>query len=245
MNVWCDAIKRHFSEDRLHIHVTGGETMLDKQNMRAFIFAINGWDFVETLRIDTNASWDWDIADKSKIHLMVSYHPSEIEDRAFFARLESLQLLGWHIEVVNYVVYADRVSDVKRMADAIAPLKLNVLPAFGRKEFFSADDVSELRKYISDKDWPNRFQEPTIGKECLFPGVAYEMHPSGEIHIGCHEELKGSIFDVMLPHRFDGYSLCPHQKCYCDDKYAFLKEVNDAPELPLQNLVSRIPLRLI
>lgn len=246
---WLGAISHHFRSHRLNLHITGGETMLDKENMFKLLMRLHQMDFVETIRIDTNASWSWDTSFKSKVRLMVSYHPSETTDEVFFAKLDQLRSRDWNVEVVSYVVYADRIGDIARMHKAVTDhgIALNVLPAFGRSEFFSEEDVKELRKYISEKDWPNRFQDSTFQKDCLFPGIAYEMYPSGEIHVGCHDELKGSIFDEKLPDRMDGYSPCPHQKCYCEDKYMFLKEVGGAEvaQYPLEALASRIPLRVL
>jgi hypothetical protein len=241
---WLAALDR-FDGTTLVVLLTGGEPMLDRVPFRALLAHLSAASYVEAVRVDTNLSWrPHEYAPSPKVKLMASYHPSEVEEQQFFARLDAVLAEGWSVSVGNYVVTQDRVPDLPRVADLFASrgVPINVLPAFGAPELV---DVPALRRYIHPKDWPHRFGAETRGKPCLFPTAAYEMQPNGDIRVGCHGEMAGSIF-AELPARFVGYTPCPHQDCFCVDKYTFLQEMDcNTDPLPMESLRRRIPLEVL
>jgi hypothetical protein len=83
-----------------------------------------------------------------------------------------------------------------------------------------------LQAELSELDFHYRSGESPHGKKCLFPAVGYELDYRGNVHVGCHDDARGSFFDAALPQLFAGPVPCPHMTCVCLDKYSFLAEIN-------------------
>ena len=199
-------------------------------------------DYTHSIRIDTNGSWaPWDVP-HSKVTLMVSYHPSEAKE--FWHNLDRLQVAGWIVAVVTYVVTdqerCDELPKVKEKLDW-RNIALNVLPGFTTASYYTQEQLAIMQQYVPPEDWPYRIGERTRGRPCLFPSIAYEMQPSGLLKVGCHEDKRGSIFDAVLPYRFISRTPCPHEDCFCIDKYTFLLDKN-LTSSPLRDLAGRIRL---
>lgn len=252
VEAWCAALDKHFSDARLSVFFEGGETMLDRKAVGSLLTHLHGSAYFDAARFDTNLSnklYTWEVP-RDKVVLVASLHPSEIAEDAFFAELNKTVASGWRVALVNLVVTPDRVSMLRKVFEraVAAGARLHAIPAFSYLEQFSREQIAELRKYISEVDWPRKTGESTLGKSCLFPSVAWEMYPDGSLHVGCHEGLVGSIFDDELPVRFSGRSPCPWPECCCEDKYHFLEEMDNrsgGERMPTDSMAKRVPLEVL
>lgn len=241
LETWLKAFSQHFQERRLSLVITGGEPMIDRENMAPLLQALTNMPTVECIRIDTNVSWNPKMLkeiDSSKIILMCTYHPSQVSEESFFNHLDQLLSLGFKIGMVNFVMNQDnfhRYNAIKlQMSKRGVPLHPN--PLWNSKGQYSENDLSVLKEGLPEMDYLYRTQTlSTHGEKCLFPSLAYEMDPVGHIRFGCHSYVAGSFFDHHLPPTFAGPVPCPAKFCTCLDKYSFLKGINRNTSLnPLQ-----------
>lgn len=220
---WVDAFDQHFAGRKLSLSITGGEPMLDKKNMDPFLQHCADASYVDSVRVDTNGSWDpagWR-ADVSKVRLMVSYHSTETTLQEFRRSLDRLLSCGWKVAVVNIVVDPARFDE---LLSVDLPIPVAYLLMYGKLDLYTAEQAAVLRSKHHAADWPHRAEERTKGKPCLFPSTAYEMEPDGSVRAGCTPELNGSLFGE-LPVRRSGYTPCPYEDCCCVDKYGFLEDM--------------------
>jgi hypothetical protein len=223
---------RHFRKSNVSLVLTGGEPLIDTGNMNVLLKNLTGKDWINNIRIDTNISWDpekYSDVDPSKIWLMCTFHPSQVDDEKYFDKLKHLNANGWKIGMVNYVIYEDQVDLFeerwRQFAELGIPLHPN--PLWDSRGKFSDSALSVLKKYLDPVDYGYRGGSLSpLHKKCLFPSVSYEMFQTGAIHVGCHPQMSGSIFDDILPKLPVGLLKCPNKTCVCLDKYSFLREVN-------------------
>jgi organic radical activating enzyme len=107
LDQWLQAFRRHFANHRLSLVISGGEPLLDKKNMPLLLTAFHEMPEVECIRIDTNTSWklDWySELDKSKMILMCTYHPTQVDEQQFFEKIHGLLDSGFQIGMINYVM---------------------------------------------------------------------------------------------------------------------------------------------
>ena len=229
---WLEAFSRHFHERRLSLYISGGEPMLDSKKMAPFLKELVSMPTVECIRIDTNVSWKLDEyleVDPLKIILMCSYHPSQTSLGTFSRKINQLIKSGFKIGMVyltmnhdNFVIY----NDVKKEMSEIG-VPLHPGPLWYSDEKYSEEELLFLKKELPEADFNYRaMKKSPYKKKCLFPALAYEMNPFGEIHVGCHPYVSGSFFDHTLLSTFSGPVPCPQKVCTCLHKFSFLDEVN-------------------
>lgn len=184
---------------------------------------------VECMRIDTNVSWklDWykDI-EKSKILLMCTYHPTQVDEQQFFERILGLLESGFQIGMINYVMTSQQREKYFVYKEKFRKLgiPLHPNPLWGKTGRHSAEDMELFENELPPLDYLYRTgKNSPKGKKCLFPGLAYELDYRGKIRVGCHPATSGSFFDPDLPSLFAGPVPCPDAKCVCLDKYSFLE----------------------
>lgn len=229
---WLQAFRRHFAQQRLSLVISGGEPLLDKKNMPLLLTAFQEMTTVESIRIDTNVSWqvDWyRTLDKSKILLMCTYHPTQVTEQQFFARIDQVLESGFQIGMINYVMTAQQrekyVVYKEKFRKLGIPLHPN--PIWDQRGRHSAEDMALFASELPPLDYLYRTgKKSPKGKKCLFPSLAYELDYRGKIRVGCHPTAAGSFFDQELPALFAGPVPCPYTKCACLDKYSFLEESN-------------------
>ena len=225
---WQDAITRHFGDDRLTLVITGGEPMLDRKNVVPLLNWLSDNPLVECIRIDTNLSWKAhlyaDLA-KDKIILMCTFHPSEVEEEKFIARLLEARAAGYRVGIVNYVMNETNRHLFRARHQRFFNLGfvLHPNPLWDRE---SEEDLAVLKEYLPPLDYAyrTRLKKPK-GKPCHFPVLAYELDYTGNVHPGCYPSMATSFFADKLPSLAGPSAPCPAKKCVCLDKYSFLKGV--------------------
>lgn len=240
VSTWIDAFAEHFSG--AHLAITGGEPMLDRKHMDELLCNV---DF-SRMRMDTNGTSDpskWK-CDKSKVVLMMSYHPSEVSEDKFLDQLKRHLDCGWNVAMVTLVVLPDRFDMLKRMTSKTKPLgvPINANVYDGNLRHYTPEQVELLKAAVPSDDWYFRTGGTTLGMQCTYPAAAYEMYPDGSLEVACHPHLSGSVFG-SLPTLFEGSASCPKMRCTCLDKYSHLKDLGlNAGATPLESYAGRIPL---
>lgn len=239
---WLSAFKDRFYAYRTVFTLTGGEPMLDLKNMSVLLPGLLCEDYVEAVRIDTNGSWDptkYPHLNKSKVRLMVSYHPTEIAEGAFLSRLDALCTHGWNVVSVNLVVQPEMAEGLTRLASAVYPAVLSPQLAYGSQQYYTPEQLACIRTLTPDADWYFRTGGPTRGTRCMYPAVAYEINPDGSLEVGCHPRV-GNLFDGPLPELLEAPAVCPMNKCTCTDRYSYNERVGvDGPLLPIDAYAER------
>lgn len=219
---WLEAFRQHFSQHRTTFTLTGGEPMLDLKNMSVLLPGLVEDSYVQSVRIDTNGSWDpakYPNLDKSKIGLMVSYHPTEVGEAEFLSRLAALRDNGWRVGVVNLVAEPSAVSDLARLERAVRPAVLSPLLAYASRQYYTEEQLEVLRLSMPAEDWYFKSGGSTLGSLCMYPALAYEVNPDGSVEAACSPRI-GSLFDAALPELPVGPVSCPLKKCTCTDRYS-------------------------
>lgn len=232
VELWIEAFARHFSERRLALGISGGESMIDRKMTNKFLNAISALPNTDSIRIDTNAWWRPDQfadLDPRKIILMCTLHPSQTDIESFIDRLKSYQQAGVTVGMVNYVMDENNkqkyIEIQRRLAEIKIPLHPN--PLWDEAGNYTVFDKQLMQEVLPEADFLYRTQiKSPMKHKCLYPSLAYEMDMTGEIKVGCHSEIVGNFFDASLPKLFMGPVPCPRKSCVCLDKYSFLEEVN-------------------
>ena len=206
--------------------------MVDRKNMIAFLKQMSAQSFVECIRIDTNLWWDPELFaewDCSKIILMCTFHPTQVDEEKFIQRIKKLIDMGVSIGMVNYVM--DEASPQKFKERYMRFAELGVVlhpnPLWGKGGVYNENDLNLMRSALPDLDFKLRSGiEKTKGKFCHFPVISYEMNYKGIVTPGCFGRYWGKFFDEKLPKLpVPDNSVavaCPQNTCSCLDKYSFL-----------------------
>jgi hypothetical protein len=223
VDAWLAAFRRHFASEDLALCITGGEPMLDRRNVQPLLRGLV--DLAYSVRIDTNGSWDssrWDVP-KDRIVLMHSYHPEHATEAEFLASIDRKQADGWTVAMATVVVLPDRFGMLDRLREALLrrDVALNCSPLDCSLDGYTPDQVKLLIACMPPADTYNKCGGNPHGMPCLYPSVAYEMAPSGDLHVACYRDRSGSLFAEQLPSCFTSYTACPHQQCTCLDRYTF------------------------
>mgnify|MGYP003750446563 FL=1 len=229
---WCGAFGAHFGRRRLSLAISGGEPMLGRDHMVSLINHLSAMPTVECIRIDTNMSWDprrFTQMERAKLLLNCSYHPHAAPIDAFCDKIEILLEQGYRVGMVNFVLTRDNIGvfrEAEKRLNAMGVV-LNANPDFQQGGDYSHEQHGLLREELPRADYlyKTRLASP-YRKKCLFPAVAYQMDQRGAMNVGCHPDIRGSLFDDELPETFAGPGPCPQKSCGCLDMYSFLGEVN-------------------
>jgi len=235
---WCAALYQRFTGRRLALTLNGGEPFWDRDNMCRFLWEITGWDNVDNVRVDTNASWTPPPAFRGqrlgKVNLNAAWHPSQISLEKFVGNLRTYREHGLRLTMVNFVMQADQMQHYEQLVEALRPLNVPVnpsiyIPTLHEKDHYRRTDeeLATYRRFLPDFDIRYRSGAGNPqGKPCRYPSVAYMMDVSGEIAVACHGTRRGHLFEGPIPERFDAPVPCPKTGCICVDMYSFLE---DAP----------------
>lgn len=237
---WLAAFDHHFSTYRALLQITGGEVMLDKPNMKTLLAGLNERDYIKRIKIDTNATWR--VAPYEglleKVVIMATYHPTQTTREAFLQSVKEYHAHGIPFAFVNFVMADGTADEFKAIHEALAPLGIVVQPnPLWYKPLFKyhPPERAILEEYLPRQDllFRSMMVNPQ-GKPCLFPAIAYEIFPSGELRIACQHNssnksfpaAKGNLFQDTIPKAEFKYRRCPVGHCNCTHKYPFLKEID-------------------
>lgn len=232
---WIKAIDKNFMDKRVAVTITGGEPMLDLNNMIVFLSNLLSRPYINNIRIDTNMFWNpshlKNLPNKQKLIFMCTLHPSETEIDKFISKIVKLKKLGFTIGIVNYVLTPEQAlyyeELMNRFKEVNLPLHTN--PLWNTKSNENLKNI--LKVALDDIDIHYRTGGITKGKKCYYPSVSFEMNQNGDISVGCFPWKSRNIFKDGIPKLPEGPVKCPHYKCFCLDKYSFIEGINRNTDL--------------
>jgi hypothetical protein len=229
----------------------GGEPFLDHENFARFLAGVGALSRLRYIRVDTNGSWDTELYDsvpleiRKNVQLNVSFHPTQIKFAQFKKRLRRIIDAGWQVGMINYVMEANQAGDYEEVRDYVRRehgIYVNPNPdAFDDAWASQVPEVKrEARRTLSTllpvPDVMRKTGDPTKGKPCFFPSIAYFIAPNGLAERACGVKAPGESprLDFIrssaqvrpLPSRVS----CPLRACLCLDRYAFLGELDGRGE---------------
>lgn len=244
-NEWIAAFRKHFSGVDLALCFTGGEPMLDKRATNELLNKLLREPYVVKCKIDTNGTWNpsgWTLP-KEKLSLMMSYHPTQANMQTFLKNLDGLLKYQWPVVLVNWVMLPGHFGGLMELTWQLKDrgIPLNLLPVDGSNASYTDAEKLILDEYLmpDSRDICNGVSP--MGEACLHPAVSYKVYPNGDVEVGCHEHLTGSLFSE-LPKLFKSYVPCPRDQCLCLEKWTFLERLGlyNVDPLPIDNYVRRL-----
>ncbi len=249
---WCAAIHQRFAHQRLALTLNGGEPFWDLHNTCRFLSEVAGWDNVDNIRVDTNASWtppaDLRGHHLAKINLNAAWHPSQATLEQFADKLALYQDRGFRLTMVNFVIGVDRIPLYERLVERVAPLGVAVNPSIyiptllERSHYRRTEtELAFYRRFLTDFDIACRSGAANPqGSPCRYPTVAYMMDVAGELAVACHGSRKGHLFAGPIPDRFDDWVACPKNSCICVDMYSFRQDAPPSRTADMNTLASYV-----
>ena len=241
VDAWVAAFARVPFE--LSLLCRGGEPFLDAQFGR-FLAGVGATPKLRYVRVDTNGSWPPERFDavpvevRRRVQLNVSFHPTQITLDAFSRRVDRLLAAGWHIAMINYVMEAAQADDYDHVRDQfeqrhgiyVNPNPDAFDPAWQSIPLIRRGGQDRFRALLPALDLARKTGEPTAGKPCSFPSIAYFIAPDGFAERACGYRTPGEARLDFIHHSDQLRPLttpvsCPQPTCLCLDRYAFLDEV--------------------
>jgi hypothetical protein len=190
------------------------------------LVALSHTGHVELVAIQTNGSGRMDFverADRARLALWMSWHPSEIDRAQFVARVAALHAAGTRLSV-GMVAAPARIADaeaLRRELPAAVPLWLNAEKPGVR---FSDDDRARLRAIDGDFDLELR-RHRSRGLACRTGDDVISVDGGGAIR-RCHfvDDVLGDLYRDDLAAVL-GPRPCPRGACDCWIGYAHLSSL--------------------
>ena len=241
---WVQAIDRTFKTKEMAVSITGGEPMLDMENMSRFLEMMLNKSYIDNIRITTNMSWNplslENLPNKGKLIFYLTFHPSHTRINDFITKAKLLEELGFSIGLVNYVMTPQQSLYFEELKDKLkeANLPLNPAPLWYSKPDKYLKRI--LKQMLDTADVNALMGGITKGKICYFPFIGYELNQNGDISVGCFPWVNGNIFKDDIPKLPEGPVKCPRYQCRCFDKYSFIKGLNRNIDLNLLKIYGNI-----
>lgn len=235
---WVEKL-RALPHPRMLLKLTGGEPMLDRENVRTVLAGITADPRFE-IAIDTNGSWEpayFDELDKRRIFLNVAYHPQETAFEPFVKRLRKLREAGFAVAMVNLVLDPD---DIDALMAAVGRLEadgffvnLSALQSWGVYASRSARTEREIdlvEAYNTPLDIRYKLLNPaTRGRPCLYPARSFYLQYDGLMRVFC-TDMESNLFTAGPPALPEEAQPCPYDQCIaCNEMY---RDLADEPLVP-------------
>ncbi len=223
---WLEAFGK-FPQREIHLSITGGEPFLDRAGFLPLLEGLASMPRFTT-QVYTNASWNPDYfagLDKQRLHLAVSYHPSQTLLEPFLARLRRMRELGFYVAKVNLTLAPENVDTAEESIGSIQdngiPVSVNpMIPAgmYLENRRRSEHVVSLIERYaLPTNAYFQVLQPVTRGRLCYHPGFAYHLEYDGAIAVSCIGRPV-NLFADPLPELPGTAVPCPFEHCYgCGD----------------------------
>ncbi len=231
---WLGAFDQ-LQASKIHLHITGGEPFLDRQNFRALLQGLSERKRFRTC-ISTNGFWDpayYQDLDKSGIFLDIGFHPSQTDLDTLIGQMRRIRDGGFKIAVVNYVLSPENMD---LFDEAFARLSadgqyVQVSTMFPSGVHLSRDyrtdrELEILVRYNTPLDLHYKLIWPPANKRlCFYPAMNYQLLWDGGIQLACFENSQ-NVFDKGFPELPRHAVACPRHSCYgCVEMFrAFVDE---------------------
>ena len=240
---WLDALRR-LPYDQIFLNISGGEPFLDRKNFRELLAGLSGMPHVR-VNIATNGHWDPSYfagIDKSRVHLVVAWHPGQVTLEQFHANLKRIREAGFNIWVVNFVLAPENID---RFDEVFHTLEndgffVNVSAMLPAGVYMSRTERTEreielLDRYNTPTDNYFKLVMPrTKGRLCFYPAMSYKIMYDGSIRRACLDNTAQNFFTDGIPAPLRYAAPCEYERCPgCTDMYRGLVD-EPMVEDPLQ-----------
>jgi organic radical activating enzyme len=226
---WLDAIGK-LQYDHIHLAISGGEPFLDRRNFRELLAGLGRMPHVR-VEIATNGHWDpdyFDGVDKSRVYLVVAWHPSEVSLEDFHRNVKRIRDCGFHVWMVNFVLApgnTDRFDEVFHSLEDDG-FFVNVSAMIPAGVYMSRTQRTEreldlLERYNTPLDNYFKVAMPkTKGRLCVYPAMTYSIMYDGSIRRACLDGTAQNFFTDGIPAPLRYAARCEYERCPgCSEMY--------------------------
>lgn len=221
-----------------------GEGLIRRHYQQAMI-RLSHLPQVRKVAIQTNLSGSlgWaDRADRSKLALWATFHPSQTDRDSFLAQCRKLDQMGIRYSV-GMVGMREDLDEIEAMrAELPAHIYLWVNAYKRERPYYSEPEIARIRSVDRLFDF-NNVRHPSLGKACRAGETSFSVDGSGKLY-RCHfirpeiGNIYAEDFEEALRPR-----LCSNVDCGCYIGYVNLEELR-MEELFGDGILERIPLTL-
>ena len=219
---------------KLHVHITGGEPFLDRQNFRDLLMGFAARPHISTY-ISTNAAWDptyFADVDKTNIFLDVGFHPTQTSLDDLIKQVRRIRDGGFNIAIVNYVLSPENTeifdeANARLSADGFF---VQVSPMFPTGEHLSRDyrtdrEMEILVRNNTRLDLHYKIIWPEMKKRlCFYPALNYALDWQGNVQVSCLEGSRNA-FESGFPELPREAVPCPQHTCIgCCEMYRAIED---------------------
>lgn len=217
-----------------HIHLTGGEPFLDRQNLKVLLAGFAERPRIRTY-ISTNGAWDpayFSDLDKSNIFLDVGFHPTQTSLDELIKQVRRIRGAGFRIAIVNYVLSPENTEIFDEAFSRLTAdgFFVNVSTMYPTGEHLSRDyrtdrELEILVRHNTPVDLHYKVLEPeTQGKPCFYPAMNYSLGWDGSVNAACMEG-SSNVFESGFPQLPRHAVPCAHRVCIgCCEMYRAIAE---------------------
>ncbi|WP_229422005.1 STM4011 family radical SAM protein [Massilia aquatica] len=224
-----------------------GEGMI-RRHYRDAITALSGMDHVRQVAIQTNLSGPlaWlEQAERGKVGLWCTYHPSQVRLERFIERCARLARMGIHFSV-GIVAMREHFDDIRALRAALPGQQYLWLNAYDRRGpgYYQAEDLAWLDA-IDPWFSYSRNPEMSRGKACRAGAEALSVDGDGEVQ-RCHflPQRLGNLYQDRLENMLVEKPCSRLRKCDCYIGYAHRQDLPFYEDFGA-GVLARIPLRLV
>ncbi|MDQ1831343.1 STM4011 family radical SAM protein [Massilia scottii] len=223
-----------------------GEGMI-RRHYRDAMTALSGMAHVRQVAIQTNLSGPlaWlEQADRRKVGLWCTYHPSQVRMDRFIDRCERLERMGVRFSV-GIVAMREHFDDIRALRAALPQQHYLWLNAYDRRgpAYYRPEDLAWLDAM---DPWFSYSRNPEMsrGKACRAGSEALSVDGDGEVQ-RCHfvTQRLGNLYEDALDDMLVEKPCSRLRKCDCYIGYAHRQELPFYDDFG-SGVLARIPLRL-
>jgi hypothetical protein len=229
---WLAAFEK-FPFRQIHLNISGGEPFLDRKHFPRLLEGLTASERIRTSVI-TNAFWDpADYAgiDRSRLALVVTYHPTQAPLGKFLDRVLRIRDAGFKITMVNFVLAPENMEHAETVLSTFeeAGFAVNIsamMPAglYWARSTRSEAELDLIERYNTPCD--NYFKlvrPPTKGQLCFYPAMTYYLLYDGSVQVACMDGTARNLFTDDLPRVPREAVPCAYEECVgCSDMYRSL-----------------------
>ena len=205
---WLEALQQ-FRYGTIYLNLGGGEPFLDRRNLHRLLSGLLSRSEIQPT-INTNGFWDpapYRDMDTSRIALIVSYHPNQVEFDKYLANLRRIRDAGFRIGPLNLVLAPENID---RFEAALTALEsegffVNGSPMISTGLYWSRHERTSRELDLMEKYSPTCdsyfliVNPPTKGRLCFYPAMSYSLSPDGTIQVTCRDGSARNLFTEGIP----------------------------------------------
>jgi MoaA/NifB/PqqE/SkfB family radical SAM enzyme len=228
LNRFVDWVEAHQGEFEFRILITPWGEALVRKWYRQAIVRLSHLPHVAKVVIQTNLStpvtWLED-AQKDRVALWTTYHPSEISIERFVAKTQALEAIGIEYSV-GIVGKNENQIAAARLRKALNPATYLWINAYKDDPLHYSDQDIEYFTHIDPHFGINNQYHQSFQKECNSGVTSISIDGNGDVK-PCHfvDKYLGNIYEDNLQAILQPCYQCPNAKCGCYIGYIHLPEL--------------------